>query len=520
MPPASVRLFWPKECRGMPSDRQTWDYEAVAPLPRATRDPDDFAGEFAPGSVPGGEDDASDSASREESARAVTGSKRAGAGSKSAKASETPFVLRRGHTLTFAAVFLFTILLYLRPADLWPSPFTNSIAFVVGTLTLVIFLLTQLSLEGNLTARPREVNLVLVFCLLALLSMPLAVEPGTAWETFSGVFIRCVLIFVVMVNAVRTTERLRWLLWVAVCAGLALSLKAVNDYRLGNLTVEGYRVGGVGEGLFANPNEVALFLVTLIPVTTALALGARSLTRKAAYAAVTLLMLAAVVVTFSRGGFLGLAAALGLMAWKMGRRNRLTILAAMLACGALLLALAPSNFSLRLLSIFVPSLDPVGSSDMRRQLLWRSLLVAARHPLLGIGMGNFPLVSLRSLVTHNSYTQVAAEMGTPALVVYVLFVLTPFKGLARIERETYEGRKASRFYYLAVGIHASLLGYMVSSFFASVAYVWYVYYVVAYAVCLRRIYESESAAESGRKPRGAGDEGEGEADDGGAHAAA
>ena len=35
-----------------------------------------------------------------------------------------------------------------------------------------------------------------------------------------------------------------------------------------------------------------------------------------------------------------------------------------------------------------------------------------------------------------------------------------------------------------------LIAYMVASFFASVAYLWYVYYLVAYAVCLRRIYET------------------------------
>jgi len=39
---------------------------------------------------------------------------------------------------------------------------------------------------------------------------------------------------------------------------------------------------------------------------------------------------------------------------------------------------------------------------------------------------------------------------------------------------------------------AALVGYMVCSFFASVAYLWYVYYLVAYAVCLRRLYESET----------------------------
>ena len=36
---------------------------------------------------------------------------------------------------------------------------------------------------------------------------------------------------------------------------------------------------------------------------------------------------------------------------------------------------------------------------------------------------------------------------------------------------------------------------MVCSFFASVAYLWYVFYLVGYAVCLRRLYESETGRE-------------------------
>jgi O-antigen ligase len=114
--------------------------------------------------------------------------------------------------------------------------------------------------------------------------------------------------------------------------------------------------------------------------------------------------------------------------------------------------------------------------------------------LLGIGMGNYASeMSYRGLVTHNSYTQVAAEMGMAALVCYTMFVVKPLKKLGQIARETFEVRRNSHYYYLAVGLQASLIGYLVCSFFASVAYLWYVYYLVAYAVCLRRLYESETA---------------------------
>jgi O-antigen ligase len=101
-------------------------------------------------------------------------------------------------------------------------------------------------------------------------------------------------------------------------------------------------------------------------------------------------------------------------------------------------------------------------------------------------------MSYSGLVTHNSYTQVAAEMGMPALALYTMFIVTPFRRLGQVGRETFVKRAHSRYYYLSICLQASLLGYMVTSFFASVAYYWYIYYVAAYAVCLRRIYESET----------------------------
>ena len=85
----------------------------------------------------------------------------------------------------------------------------------------------------------------------------------------------------------------------------------------------------------------------------------------------------------------------------------------------------------------------------------------------------------------------AAELGLLALVLYVMFMVIPLVRLRKIERRTAELLKSkSASYYMAVGLQASLIGYMVSSFFVSVAYLWYVYYLVGFAVAFRRIYQS------------------------------
>ncbi len=400
--------------------------------------------------------------------------------------------LKRGHALTFVGLFLFTIVLYLRPAELYPSPFTNSIAYFIGIATLAVFAATQFTLEGTLTARPREVNLVLLFCLTGLLSIPLASDRPTAWSEFTSPFIRCVAVFIVLVNAVRTERRLKLLLILALLVSCALSFSALSAFRAGELTVEGYRAAGRGGGIFGNSNDMALHLVTIVPIAAALFFGARGIAAKIFYGACAALMVAAIVVTYSRGGFLGLVFASGVLAWKLGRRNRLGVIAISVFLLIALLVLAPGGYGLRVISIFIPSLDPVGSSAARQGDLLRSLHVALFNPVFGVGMGNYRLLSYHGLVSHNSYTQVASEMGVAATIIYTLFVVTPIKRLWQIERETFDERKKSRYFYLAVGLQASLVGYMVSSLFASVAYLWYVYYLVGYAVCLRLIYEAKT----------------------------
>jgi O-antigen ligase/polysaccharide polymerase Wzy-like membrane protein len=401
-------------------------------------------------------------------------------------------MLKRGHALSYAGLFLFTVVLYARPAEFYPSPLTASMALIVALATLGFFLPIQLSLEGTLTARPTEVNFVLLFCLTGLLSIPFAIDRFTAWQEFSGTFIRCIVIFLVMVNVVRTKARLKGLLLIALITGIWLSFEAINDYRLGLATIEGYRAGGRGGGILGNSNDMALFLVTIVPIAIALSLGSRNLARKFLFGGCAVLMVVGIVLTYSRGGFIGLLVALTFFAWKAGQRRRLEIVVVGFLIVAAFLALVP-GYSLRLASILVPSLDPVRSSEARSGELLRSLYVAIRHPVLGIGMGNYaPEMSYRGLVTHNSYTQVAAEMGMAALVCYTMFIVTPLKKLGQIARETFETEANSHFYYLALGLQASLIGYMVCSFFASVAYLWYVYYLVGYAVCLRRLYESET----------------------------
>ena len=407
----------------------------------------------------------------------------------SIEASTRSTLLRRGHGLSFFGLILFTAFVYFRPYELAGLSFLQSGAKWIAIATLLVFIPVQLGLEGNLTTRPREVNLILLLTLTAVLSLPMAINLGEGWDHLVE-FMKVVAMFIVMINVVRTEKRLNWMFWMALAVSVTTSLSALSDYRAGRLLEGGERIKGAIGGLFENPNDLALHLVTMVPLALGLLLSRRSNLKKVLFSIVILLMAAAIVVTFSRGGFLGLIAASLVLAYKFGRKNRALVISICVLVFGCFIIFSPSEYGGRLVSIW--SGDALGSASARQELFWRSLWVSLRYPIFGIGIGNFHYRSIHEMVSHNAYTQVSAELGMAALVFYVLFLVSSLKRLRNIEKETLAKRDQTKFYCIAVALQASIIGYMVSSFFASVAFLWYPYYLVGYAICFNRIYSGLS----------------------------
>jgi putative inorganic carbon (HCO3(-)) transporter len=407
--------------------------------------------------------------------------------STTATAAPQISILKTGHALSYAGVFLFSLMLYFRPYE-WSTSleWLSSTAFWIAVATVVVFFPTQLGLEGNLTIRPLEVTSVLVLLLFAVLSIPLSLSPASGLASLAD-FAKVVLIFIVMVNVVRTESRLRWLLLLTFVASAVLSIGALNDYLAGNLSLQGTRISGSFGGIFSNPNDLALHLVTMTPLALALGLGTSNILKKLFYATAALIFVVGIAATFSRGGVLGLIVTIVVMAMKYARRMRFVFVIGVIVLVLGAFAVAPGALKNRLLT------TGDASAVSRTDDLKRSIYLSLRHPLLGVGFGNYVFYSNQAKATHNAYTQVASEMGLIAAAFYILFLVAPLKPLLRIERETRDDRKKKNAYYLSLGLQASLIGYMVCSFFASVPYLWYAYYLVAYSIALRRIYDGAKA---------------------------
>jgi hypothetical protein len=397
------------------------------------------------------------------------------------------------HAVAYGGLLLFTLLLYLRPNE-WLPIGTFPIVKIVGIGALVAFFVTQVTDGRPISVMPRELKLLLGLAALMLLSAAFGLDPGTSLETFSDTFLKALLIFILMVNVVTSFRRLLRLLELTVLSGTFIALGSIIIFARGENLAEGFRAGGLVGGIFGNPNDLALALNILVPIAVGLALSRRQPLLKLLYLGCAAGLAVGGLVTYSRAGLLTAGVMSAFLLVKLGRRYPLAWGVA--ATGLVgLMVIAPGMFWGRVLTLFSGETSAAQSAEIRWSLLQRSIEVAGFNPLrwsLGVGMNNFHIVSVHEYVNHNAYLQVFNEVGLPAAIIYLLVLVLAIHGMGRVAKAYDHARAYRHVWVTAIAIQASLVAYAVGSLFASVAYLWYVYYATGFAVCLRRI-SSESA---------------------------
>jgi putative inorganic carbon (HCO3(-)) transporter len=478
---------------------------------RATRLRDVLKSQRRPGSLfnrraerPSAVEQGGEIGSRFTSGAGVLFNRRAERSSADARSGETGLTLTSGAGaargklwLSFAGVYLFTLMLYARPNDLFPVLGGFPLVKIVAIGVLLIYIGSKGAAGARLSVWTLEMTMLVVIAALGLLFMPIAASPKDSMNTLTDTYLKTVVIFILMVNLTDTRRRILSIWKLVVICGAALGVGAIRSYAKGEFTVRGLRIEGLVGGMFENPNDLATALDLLLPFAVALTLISKGRARLF-YLGCAAVMAIGVLVTLSRGGFLGLIALGGVLLWKLGRGRRLkTTLGVALVCG-ILLAATPGGYGNRIATIFNIEQDQTGSAQERRELMKRAASVAIRRPVLGVGMGNFHIYSIREKAAHNAYLEVAAELGVPGLIAYLIVIFAPLRSLRRIERQTRGMRSKSEreMYWLSVSIQAAFIAYMVCSFFASIQYLWYLYYTAAYAVALRQIHAAEEMESS------------------------
>lgn len=207
-------------------------------------------------------------------------------------------------------------------------------------------------------------------------------------------------------------------------------------WALGGITAGAAAVARLGPSLDARAdlpwlgyNALATGLAVAVTLAVGLALEGRGL-RRAAWTAGALVVTAALLLTFSRGGWLGAAAGVATLVGVRGAGRAWPVLAAMALAALLIVAATGPRWTWHLARLRGLAAAEGPSS---RLAIWRAVPpMVARYPLLGSGLGTFPFVYAEQAGTppdapdnppfaHNLLLNFAVETGLAGLL--ALFAL-------------------------------------------------------------------------------------------------
>ncbi len=304
------------------------------------------------------------------------------------------------------------------------------------------------------------------YALVAALSVVNA-ESIPSWSTEFYRWWGPLVVFMVAADTLREPRSAQPVI-VGTAAG-TVGASLVGCYQVAaDLGPSSFAVGGVTRAFatFGHPNPFAGYLGVTVPLLGAVAAGwlvpvvrpelARVFGRAVVVAAGTasLVGLTALVLTQSRGGWLGGAAGLAAVVWLMGGHVRWTAVALAGATTALALATPAGGLVAERVASGTVSLRPevqvtTENFAVRERLAhWRAGLTMARqHPWLGVGAGNFSrhyretTPEWRFRISrghaHNAYIHAAAQTGLVGLAAYLALAAavggTLFRALRRAE---------------------------------------------------------------------------------------
>lgn len=365
---------------------------------------------------------------------------------------------------------------------------------LAGLLLLLILVRTAISGErplGWLRAGP----LLFLYGLVWFASLLHAANFEAASQTFIG-FAKDALGGVIVIYFIQQPASLKGAVWALILAGLFMggisalqSLTGSYDqafFGFGNWQAQNsgdvsrYRLTGP----YDNPNAYAQVLVVLIPLALDRFWQERRLALRLVAGLAFLVSVFTVFQTYSRGGFLSMVFALGVLL--VLRRPNVFPLLLTLVLGLFLLQFLPNTYSSRLLTLleFTPSSaaelsDP--SFRGRASENTSAWQMFQDHPLLGVGLGNFRdnyqtysrNLGLDERRTPRSpaslYLELLAEQGLVGTILFLFLTGLIFREMWQA-RKNFQAAGLADESYLVSALVAGLAGYLFAAIFKNSAY--------------------------------------------------
>jgi O-antigen ligase len=312
-----------------------------------------------------------------------------------------------------------------------------------------------------------------------VLSLAWARRPEVAQEVLLA-WLTSVVMLAVVLAAIRDARTIRLLLAafvlavvVSIAFGVVASHSGAVPIAAGTVVIEeGRLAGGLGD-----PNYLAASIVPALVLAVGLALVARGPGLRVLLATVPLLLLGGLLATESRGGFVALTAACvaaALLARRQ-RRQAVVVVGALTCILGLALAAAPGVWE-RLTTTNDAGNGRVGLTSVARQ-------IAADHPVLGVGLANFPvhspyyvrepgslefvdLIAERGFPVHNTYLQLLVETGPVGLLLFAALAAVCLRAAWRASRR-FERLGDGDLAVLSLAVLVAMIGALTASLFLS-----------------------------------------------------
>src|SRR5262245_57550247 len=131
---------------------------------------------------------------------------------------------RGKHWLAFAGVYLFTLMLYARPNDLFPALGDFPLVKIVAIGVLMIYIVSKGAAGERLSVWTLEMKMLMVVAMLGLLLMPAAASPKDSMDKLTDTYLKTVIVFILMVNLIDTRRRIFSMWKLVVICGVGLGL--------------------------------------------------------------------------------------------------------------------------------------------------------------------------------------------------------------------------------------------------------------------------------------------------------
>ncbi|MDZ7759325.1 MAG: O-antigen ligase family protein [Desulfovermiculus sp.] len=396
----------------------------------------------------------------------------------------------------FILTCIYLVFEYNRPQHIYPA--INIIPWAQTLILLAIFLAF---FDRTSKSPPKAAVLpMLAFSFCVLFSMLNAYSPSIAakhWIDFFG------WVFVVFLLTGVVNTRIRLFLFISVyfLVNLKMAQHGFRSWAMGGFGFSGWGVTG-SPGWFQNSGEFSMQMAVFLPMVLAYVAKYRqewSIGIRMFFYLLTIMAVGSIIGSSSRGGILGLVM-VGL--WKLlFSRKRIKVLAFLAVSTMIIIVSMPEQFKDRFKTI------GEDTTSVSRLEYWDyAKETFSKHPLTGIGFRNWPIwVSNtkpelkgninRTEAVHNTYWEVATELGILGTIVYFLILLQIFIincSLARKARITNDRFLEAT----SLGLCGSLLVYLVTSYFMSVLYYPYIWILLSLTVCSSLIYHKSIEQET------------------------